>query len=319
MAVQNRSNLISHSFKVLKKHYQPVPPPQGRSVLEHLLFGICLEGTPYDVAERAFANIRQLSYDWNEVRVTSVAELAESFKGAPHPAKSASNFKRALHSVFETRYSYDLDSLAKQNLGKAIKELTKHPGATSFAISYLTQHGLGGHSIPLDDAAIEIMYIVGIIDEKEKAKRVVPGLERAIPKSKGIEYGSLLHGFVADFVASPLSPKVRAILLELNPDCKERLPKRRSKKQVAEEKAKTAGAKGKSSDKSSTKAVARKAESKPPKKVAKKTPAKPAKKSAGKKSAKKEAAKPKKKAAKKPAKKAGKKAAKKRITRKKPK
>ena len=233
MAVQNRSNLINQSYKVLKKHYQPVPPPEGRNVLEHLLYGICLESVSYEIADQAFERIREVSFDWNEVRVTSVAELAESFKGAPNPKMSATNLKQALHSIFETQYSFDLDGLAKQNLGKAIKELSKHPGATQFAVSYLTQHGLGGHSIPLDDPTIEVMFIVGVIDEKEKNKKVVPGLERTIPKAKGIDYGSLLHQLAADFASSPLSPKLRAILLEINPGCKDRLPKRKTKKRVA--------------------------------------------------------------------------------------
>ena len=101
MAVPNRSTLINHSYKVLKKHFQPIAAPQGRKILEHLLFGICLDGTTYEIAEQAFERIQQVSFDWNEVRVTSVAELAESFKGAPAPSISASNFKRALHSVLK--------------------------------------------------------------------------------------------------------------------------------------------------------------------------------------------------------------------------
>jgi hypothetical protein len=55
----------------------------------------------------------------------------------------------------------------------------------------------------------------------------VPGLERAIAKSKGVEFGSLFHEFGADFSANPYSAAIRDILLQIDPECASRLPKRR--------------------------------------------------------------------------------------------
>jgi endonuclease-3 len=288
MSANNRSALITKSHKVLKKHYSPVPPLQG-NVLETLIYAACLENAKYEPAQTAFENIKNVSFDWNEVRVTAVTELAESMPGLPEPKQSAANVRRLLHGVFESIYAYDLEYLKKQNLGKSIKELSKHKGATSFVLGYVTQHALGGHAIPLDRGALDILYIIGVIDEKERNKEKAPGLERAIPKAKGMEYASLLHQLSADLVASPFSPKVRAILLELNPDCKERLPKRQTKKKKVVEKPK---ATKKAAAKSEPKAA------KPAKKAAKKKPAKAAPKAAKKKTSK---AKPKKKVVKKKA------------------
>ena len=59
-------------------------------------------------------------------------------------------------------------------------------------------------------------------------------MERAIPKTSGLEFASLLQQLGADYRATPHSPRVRAILREIDPDCKDRLPKRGSKK-VAED------------------------------------------------------------------------------------
>ncbi len=235
MSASNRSALITKSHKVLKKHYSPVTP-ETMNVLDTLIYAACLENARHDAADAGFKNIKNVSFDWNEVRVTAVTELSESLPGVPEPKQSAANVRRLLHGVFESIYSYDLEHLKKQNLGKSVKELSKHKGATQFVLGYVTQHALGGHSIPLDRGALDVLYITGIIDEKERTKEIAPGLERAIPKSKGIEYASLLHQLGAELVASPFSPKVRAILLELNPDCKDRLPKRQSKKKKEAEK-----------------------------------------------------------------------------------
>jgi endonuclease-3 len=229
MGKMNRAAVFAKMHKVLKKHFHPVPPPE-RSILDHLIFACLLENSPYSTADLAFEKLRANAYDWNEVRVTTVTELAELFRQLPDPKAAATRVKRTLQGVFESQYSFDMDHIKKQNLGKTEKDLAKLSGPTPFAISYLTQHALGGHAIPIDEGAIECMYIVGAIDEKEKAARAVPGLERAIPKKSGIEFGSLLHQLSADFTQSPYSTGVKEILLEIDPEAAARLPKRQRKK-----------------------------------------------------------------------------------------
>jgi hypothetical protein len=54
-------------------------------------------------------------------------------------------------------------------------------------------------------------------------------MERAIPKNKGLEFGSLLHQPACEYFANPYSPKLHAFLLEVDPTAKARLPKKPSK------------------------------------------------------------------------------------------
>ena len=58
MATTNRAELIAKAFKILRKHYQPVPEPPERSVLDCLLYACCLENTAYDKADEAFRRIQ---------------------------------------------------------------------------------------------------------------------------------------------------------------------------------------------------------------------------------------------------------------------
>ncbi len=229
MSASNRAAVIQKCHKVLRKHYQAVSPPE-RSVLEHLHYACCLENAPYEKADEAFARVQATYFEWNEVRVTSVSELAEEMAALPDPQVAVTNLKRLLQSVFEAYYDWDyLETLKKQNLGKAVADLQKHAGVSPFVLAYGTQAALGGHSIPLDRGALEVLLILGLINEKEAAAANCPGLERAIPKNKGVEFGSLLHQLGADLLASPYSPQVRAILLEIEPEAKDRLPKRSRK------------------------------------------------------------------------------------------
>ena len=216
MAKTDRSAQFTKLQKVLKKHYEPVLPLADRSVLEHLLFALCLENSNYEKAEEVFARL-QLYDDWNEVRVTSQTELSEAMGALGDPAGSSARIKGALQSVFEQglfdqKYEFNIDHLRKQNIGKAINELEKFPSVTPFALAYVTQAALGGHAIPLDRGTLDVLLVLDMVSEKDYEKRHVPGLERSVPKNKGAEFGSLLHQLGADYFSSPHSarPQPRA-------------------------------------------------------------------------------------------------------------
>jgi endonuclease III len=249
MSTSNRATKLTKTYKILKKHFKPVSTAE-RPVLEHLLYACCLSGDSHETADEAFAKLQEAYFDWNEVRVTTVSELAEVMSSLTKAAAAASMLKRTLQSVFETHYSFDLEFLKKENLGKAVKELEKLDGVGPFALAYVTQNGLGGHAIATCTGALEVMRILGIISDTEAAQQKVPGMERAISKSNGVEFGSMLHQLGIDYQAAPFSPRVRGILLEIAPDAKDRFPKRTSKKAVAAKTTKKDKDKsGKSSDK----------------------------------------------------------------------
>lgn len=226
MAAKNRATLINHALKVVKKHFKPAAPPKDRTVLDHLIVACCVENSPQDAADKVFDSLKTDYFDWNEVRVSTLRELADVMKPLNDPEESATRLKRVLQSVFETHYSYDLEPMRKQNLGQAAKQIEKYNGSTPFTVAYVTQHGLAGHAIPVSPSLLECFRIVGIVTDNEAAKGQSPGLERAVAKSKGVEAASLLHQLGVEFFRSPLGPNIRKLLLEIDPDCKERLPKR---------------------------------------------------------------------------------------------
>ena len=304
MSTPNRAGLLKKTFRVLKKHYKSVIPIGDRSTLEHLLYACCLENTQAEATDEAYAKLQESYFDWNEIRVTSVGELAEVLNALTDPADAATRLKQVLQMVFETYYAFDLEHLKKQNLGKAVKELDKYTGTTNFSVDYVSQNSLGGHSIATNAGAVHTMVVLGIVTEAEATKRRLPGVERAISKAKGIEFTSLLHQLGTDFRTTPFSSRVRGILLEIDPNAKERFPKRKSrKKEAPPEKEKPTKPSKTAKKAASKKATPKKAASKKttPKKAAskkatpkkKKTPTKATKKTSSRKTAKTSATKPK--------------------------
>jgi endonuclease-3 len=233
--------------KVLKRHYKPVKPDPDRPVLEHLLFACCLEDAHYEPAEETFAALVHTFFDFNEIRVTSIRELSEVMAGLPDPRATANRLKRVLQGVFEATYAFDLEGRRKKNLGPTIKWLKRIDGTTSFSVAYVVQSALGGHAIPVDSGVLGALRLVELVSDKDVDVGDVPGLERAVSKAKGIEFGSMLHQLGADFTSNPYSLPLRNILLEINPNVADQLPKRRAPKPApgkpSAEKAESAAAK----------------------------------------------------------------------------
>lgn len=197
--MSNRAAKYEVLYKSLKKHYKPIPEPGERTVLEHLVYACCLEDSKYEQADEAFAKLQQAYFDWNEVRVTTVIELGEALGSLPNPTQAGHRIKRCLQSLFEARYQYDIEDMKKANLGKATEELTAWKGVTPFVLAYVSQNALGGHFIPADTMTLDTLVQADIMTESESEKKVLPGVERAIPKTKGVEFSSLLHQFAVEF------------------------------------------------------------------------------------------------------------------------
>ncbi len=147
-----------------------------------------------------------------------------------------------LHAIFEATFNFDLEDLKKKNLGPTVIWLEKLDGTTPFVVSYVVQAALGGHAIPIDSGTMAVLRVLDLVTDKDAAAGAVPGLERAVAKSKGVEFGSLLHELGADYSGNPYSAMIRDILLQIDPECAGRLPKRRlerSQRKVPEPPAET--------------------------------------------------------------------------------
>jgi len=242
MSASNRASLIGKLQTALKKFYQPLPTQPTRPLLEHVLYASLLEDAPADLADEGMAKCEQEFFDWNEVRVTTITELSQVLENLPDPQKAARRLKSNLQAIFEEFYTFDLDHLKKENLGKAVAKFEKMPGMTPFVLNYTVQNGLGGHAIPVDYSAMVIMLSTEIASQSEAMAGKVPGLERAIPKNKAIDFSGLLHQAAVALNASTKDKTARQLLDTVSKGSSERLDqwlesKKAAKKRVVKRKA----------------------------------------------------------------------------------
>jgi endonuclease-3 len=188
----NKQRTLTQLFTLLKRRYDP-PPAEKLQVLEHFLYAVCREGTTRAQADRAFRTLRERFFDWNEIRVSSPRELEEALANLPDAESRAQRLTSLLQEVFETTFSFDLESLHKKGFKQAAKHLARYQGANDYAVAWVVQQSLGGHALPLDAPVLRVLRRLGLLDsEQDDPEAIRASLEHLIPKVKAPLFADLV-------------------------------------------------------------------------------------------------------------------------------
>jgi endonuclease III len=193
----NKQRLLNQLFSAVRK--TPDSEVEPRPVLDQVIYGLCREDATPEQADQAFNSLRERFFDWNEVRVSSVRELEESFESLSHPESRAQRVVSFLQEVFETHFSYDLQNLQKKGLKEAAKQLSRYEAMNDYVIAWVTQRSLGGHAIPLDAPTLRCARRLGLLDDsQDDLEAARASLEHIIPKAKGAQFTDLISTLAED-------------------------------------------------------------------------------------------------------------------------
>lgn len=199
------------------------------SVLEQVLYAFCREDATPTQADRAFQQLQERFFDWNEVRVSSSREIAEAFEGMTKAFERGERIISFLQELFETTFSYDMDLLQKKGVKVAAKQLERQQAVSDFIVAWVTQRSLGGHAVPVDNATARCLKRLGLVEaELEKLPDIRAALEHLVPKAKNVEFTDAVSRIAVEMChekapACPACP--------LNADCPSvRVPKAKKPK-----------------------------------------------------------------------------------------
>jgi endonuclease-3 len=194
----NKHRLLRQLSAVARK--ESGSPAEPLSVLEQLIYGLCREGASIEQANRAFRNLVERFFDWNEVRVSSTRELEEAFEDLPNAEGRAHRLVLFLQEVFETHFSYDLQNLEKKGLKDAAKQLGRYQATNDYLIAWVTQRSLAGHAIPLDAPTLRCARRLGLLDDGHgDSDTARTSLEHLVPKAQGPQFTDALSTLGANY------------------------------------------------------------------------------------------------------------------------
>ena len=195
-------------------------PPQ-RTVLETLMYAALLENAAFDKADIAYTVLENSYIDWNEIRVCSVRELADTLTDLPNPEAAADRIRKALQGIFEKLYVFDLEDTRKKGkaLAEHIKFLEDMSAGTPYMIQYVAQVALDGHLFPLDEASLRIMRRLGLSHvSNDGTQELCLGLDRVVLKKNGLTFAAQLHHFAAGYYEVPDDPELLSLLSKIDPE-----------------------------------------------------------------------------------------------------
>ncbi len=210
----NKQRLLTQLFTSARKESAPAAEPL--SVLEQFIYGLCREDATVDQANRAFRNLVDRFFDWNEVRVSSTRELEEAFEDLSNAEARATRLILFLQEVFETHFQFDLQNLEKKGLKDAAKQLARYQATNDYLGAWVMQRSLGGHAIPLDAPTLRCARRLGLLDgSQDDCETARASLEHLVPKAKGSHFTDVLSDLAAETCwvdapncsACPMSPE----------------------------------------------------------------------------------------------------------------
>ena len=175
------------------------------------MYAALLENATFDKADFAYAVLENYYIDWNEIRVCTVRELADTLTDLPNPEAAAERVRKALQGIFEKTYTFDLEEMRKKGkaLAEHIKTLESMSAGTPYMIQYVAQVALDGHLIPFDEASLRIMRRLGLSQvSSDGTREVCIGLDRVILKKSSLTFAAQLHHFAASYYDVPDSPEL---------------------------------------------------------------------------------------------------------------
>lgn len=213
--VINKQRVLAQLFTALKKRYD-APEPEPRPVVEQFVYALCREGATRAQADRAFQNLRERFYDWNEIRVSAPREVEEALDGLPRAGPRAERLVSFLQEVFETTFSFDLEGLEKKGLKQAAKQLSRYQASSDYVVAWVLQQSLDGHAVPLDAPSLRVLRRLGLLEEEpEDPEALRTSLEHLVPKARGALFNELLSALADDLCVAdnpecgscPLAPE----------------------------------------------------------------------------------------------------------------
>jgi endonuclease-3 len=223
MSSSNKAAVVEKVFAVLRKQYDAPGKRETLPVLEELIMAVLADGATTEQADAVFQSLKKNYFDWNEVRVSAVAELQEHLGELPNPEQRAYRLKACLKYIFESTYGFDLEAWQKIPMKEVAAKFENMPHVSDYLVSRVIRDGLGGTAMPLDTAAVRVFTRLGVIDEKHTAEELSASLARRIPRAKSFEFCHVISEFAGDRCTAAEPHCKGCCLLELCPTGERRI------------------------------------------------------------------------------------------------
>lgn len=189
---------VKRVFQNLRRQYGSAKVPEPSDPVEQLVIALLAYEVPVSRAVRAATALLEAMVDYNEVRVSTTAEIANVIRSfVPDGFKCADAIRRALGAVFKKEHAISLKSLHKIGRREAKRYLEELDGVDSSAAASVLLWSLGAHAIPVGVCLYQTMQEEKLVHPSASIEEVQAFLERNITADDAREFCLLMQRWVA--------------------------------------------------------------------------------------------------------------------------
>ena len=185
--------------KVYSKLRQQAPEwkgPEGDDPIRQLAVAILSRECNEEVAQRAVDRLLNSMASWNEVRVSTPAEVQRCLGNTiPHVLARCKHLITTLQSVYDRENRLSLDRFRNLGRREARQRLEELDGVDELIAASVMLWSLGGHAIPVSDKLLEALHRAELIHPSADRAEVQAFLERNISATEAKEFCRVMRSF----------------------------------------------------------------------------------------------------------------------------
>ena len=159
-------------------------------------------------ADRAIERLFTSMVDWNEVRVSSVAQVYRAMGDRiPNGLDRARQLLDALQSIYEREHRVSLDRLRGIGRREARDFLEALPGVGDYAAASVMLWSFGGHAIPVSDPLLRSLREAELVHPSATRAEIQAFLERNVNAAQAKEFCVVMRTFSVSKRAASKSTK----------------------------------------------------------------------------------------------------------------
>ena len=199
---------VKRALASWKKQSDVPRVPAPSDPVDQLVIGLLGDQSTMKNAVKAAKALLDAMVDYNEVRVSTRAEIAAVIRAfVPEAGKRGEAVRSALNAVFRKQHGMHLRSLEKMGLREARQYLESLDGMDAHAAASVILWSLGGHAIPVSKPLYEMLVAKELVEPTATVHEVQAFLERNISAADAREFCLLAEMQLDSGSVSPRAKK----------------------------------------------------------------------------------------------------------------
>ena len=226
VGIKEKTRSVKRYLRALEKKHKPGYPPETLNVLEKLLLQFLTFHAPQTNALKALRRLKEVFVDWNDVRVSSIREIAAVLEEHRLDTELAYPVKEILGEVFHFGHGLSLEFLLEEEPDRARRYLSRFKTMPNWLATYLLDVMALDSTVPLDPHTSRVCQRLGLFGRKSSIQTRRSTLSSIVSDADVLRFHHLLveHGKKTCREREP-----RCDICALSRDCEYRRKRKRTK------------------------------------------------------------------------------------------